>query len=97
MASGGLFNLVSEKVGQLELSMEGEVNICQSNQIGKGIWVEREAVYFRKPLNFSETFLYIRAHSIRVIRVIAMVFNLYIFAPPCMPDGPLSITWAGLS
>lgn len=47
-ASGGLFHLVSERVGRLELSIEGEVDICQSDQTGKGIWVEREAVHFRK-------------------------------------------------
>lgn len=47
-ASGGLVHLVSGRMGQLELSIEGKVDICQSNQTGKGIWVEREAVYFRK-------------------------------------------------
>lgn len=56
-ASGGLFHLVSERVGQLELSIEGEVDICQSDQMGKGIWVEREAVHFRKLWNVSETLL----------------------------------------
>lgn len=48
-ASGGLFHLVSEREGQLELKMEGEVDIFQPDQIGKGIWEEREAVHFRKP------------------------------------------------
>lgn len=45
----GILHLVSERVGQFELSMEGQVDICQSDQIGKGIWVEREAVNFQKP------------------------------------------------
>lgn len=81
--------MVSERVGQLELSIEGEVDICQSGQMGKGIWVEREAVHFRRLWNVSETPFKL-GHT-------AMMFNLDIFASPCMPDGTLSITWARLS
>lgn len=47
-ASGGLVHLVSGRVGWLKLSIEGKVDICQSTQTGRGIWVEREAVHFRK-------------------------------------------------
>lgn len=47
--------MVSERVGQLELSIE--VDICQSDQTGKGIWEDREAAHFRELWKVSETLL----------------------------------------